>query len=201
MDIYWILLAVTEVIAVIILIVVLASNAELFGLFQPGERRAGKRGEKMASKVIRRALHSGDRMLTNVCVEYDGKPAELDNVIINRYGVFIIEVKNYKGRLEGGEDDYEWHKYKITHAGNEYEKPVKNPIKQVKRQTYVLAHYLEVNGARVWIRGYAMLLEGNSPVESEYVLKNTADVERAIHMKARETLDEETVERIELLLK
>ena len=46
-----------------------------------------------------------------------------------------------------------------------------------------------------------MLLEGNSPVESEYVLKNTADVERAIHTKARETLDEETVERIELLLK
>lgn len=121
-------------------------------------------------------------------------------MIVNRYGVFIIEVKNYKGRIVGGEDDYEWLKIKTTPAGNEYEKTVKNPIRQVKRQTYILAHYLENNGVRVWIRGYAMLLQGNSPVASEYLLNGIDDVERVIHTRDRDVLDEETVDMIKALL-
>jgi hypothetical protein len=198
---FWTSLVIIGAVVVIILIIaVLISNVKFPGVLQPEERRVGKRGEKIAEEIIRRALHEGDLLFTNVRIEYDGRPAELDNVIVNRYGVFIIEVKNYKGRIVGGEDDYEWHKYKVTRAGNEYEKTVKNPIKQVKRQTYILAHYLEYNGARVWIKGYAMLLNGNSPVESEYMLNGTADVERAIHTMDRRLLDEETVERVAALM-
>lgn len=196
----WNALGVLAVLAVIILIAVLISREDLSGVFQPGERRAGHQGEITATEIIRSALHEGDRLFTNVSIEYDGRPAELDNVIVNKYGVFIIEVKNYRGRIVGDEDDYEWRKYKTTSAGNTYEKTVKNPIRQVKRQTYILAHYLEENGARVWIRGYAMLLNGNSPVESEYMLNGTEDVERVIHTKERELLDMETVERIRNLL-
>lgn len=188
------------VIALIILVAVLIGKAYLSGHFQPGERIAGERGEAIASNTIRHAMHDGDILFTNVCVEYDGKPAELDNVIVNRYGVFIIEVKNYKGRIVGGEDDYEWLKIKTTPAGNEYEKTVKNPIRQVKRQTYILAHYLENNGVRVWIRGYAMLLQGNSPVASEYLLNGIDDAERVIHTRDRDVLDEETVDMIKALL-
>ncbi len=192
----WIALSVT---AVIILIAVLISRTDL-PAFQPGERRAGHQGEITATEIIRSALHEGDRLFTNVSIEYDGRPAELDNVIVNRYGVFIIEVKNYKGNIIGNEDDYEWHKYKTTSAGNTYEKTVKNPIRQVKRQTYILAHYLEENGARVWIRGYAMLLYGNSPVDSEYVLNGREEAERALHTEDREILDADTVERIAAVL-
>ena len=74
-------------------------------------------------------------LLTNVCVQFDGKRTELDNLIINRSGVYIIEVKTYRGRLFGGADDYEWEKYKVTNAGNVYEKTVKNPIKPVQSDT------------------------------------------------------------------
>ena len=198
---FWTSLVIIGAVVVIILIIaVLISNVKFPGVLQPEERRVGKRGEKIAEEIIRRALHEGDLLFTNVRIEYDGRPAELDNVIVNRYGVFIIEVKNYKGRIVGGEDDFEWVKYKVTNAGNEYEKHVKNPIKQVKRQIYILAHYLEYNGARVWIRGYAMLLNGNSPVESEYMLNGTEDVERVIHTKDRDILDADTVGRIAAIL-
>lgn len=47
---------------------------------------------------------SNDVYLRNVKVEYDGRPAEIDNVIINQNGIFIIEVKNYSGILYGDED-------------------------------------------------------------------------------------------------
>lgn len=91
---------------------------------------------------------------SNVCVQFEGKRTELDNLIINRSGVYIIGVKTYRGRLFGGADDYEWEKYKVTNAGNVYEKTVKNPIKQVHRQIYVLANYLKSRGIRVWVNGF-----------------------------------------------
>jgi len=56
--------------------------------------------------------------------------------------------------IVGGEDDFEWQKYKTTEAGNTYEKTVKNPIRQVKRQIDILAHFLDYYGARAWIEGF-----------------------------------------------
>lgn len=165
-------------------------------------RRAGWNGEQAASDLIDRALRAGDCLLTNVAVEFEGKPTELDNVIINKFGVFIIEVKNYSGVLSGGVDDYEWKKYKTTHAGNTYVKDVKNPIKQVKRQTYILAHYFEKHGIRVWVRGYAILVNNNSPFKSGFVLESVEDIARAIHTPARRTLDSASIMKlIELLPK
>ena len=133
-------------------------------------------------------------------IEYDSKPAELDNVVVNKYGIFIIEVKNYTGRIVGDENDYEWQKFKTTVAGNTYEKSVKNPIKQVKRQIYILAHYLEYYGSRVWVKGYAILLHGNSPVVSSYLLNSIADIDRAIHTRDRTILNDATIEKISELL-
>lgn len=168
--------------------------------FIPEHEIVGRQGEQYAAQLIRSVFREGDRLFTNVQILYDGKPAELDNVVVNKYGVFIIEIKNYKGILTGGEDDFEWKKYKVTDAGNTYEKTVKNPIKQVRRQVYVLAKYLDYYGTHVWVKGYAILLHGNSPVESEYLLKNRADINRAIHTADRKMLNAKTVEEIGRLL-
>lgn len=169
-------------------------------IFEDPQRRAGRRGEQVACDIIRGVLREDDLFFRNVRVSHEGKPTELDNVIVNTCGVFIIEVKNYKGRLVGNEDDYKWTQYKTTDAGNTYEKPVSNPIKQVKRQAYILAHYLEYYGPKVWVSGYAMLLHRNSPVESSYVLSSTNDIDRAIHTHDRRGLNRETVSKIALLL-
>ena len=169
--------------------------------FAPGYKKAGIRGETAAANAIETILRPGDNLFTNVSIEYDDKPAELDIVIVNRYGVFIFEVKNYNGVLVGGENDYEWTKYKTTRAGNVYERTVKNPIKQVKRQIYVLSHYLENYGLRTWIKGYAILLQGNSPVQSEYILTRLDEVDRVIHTVDRRVLAADKVEGIAKLLK
>ena len=189
------------VIAAVIAIVIALKNADLTGtIFEPGNRRAGRKGEEAATNIIRQVLHADDLLFTNVSISYDGKPTELDNVVVNSYGVFIIEVKNYVGRIVGNEDDYEWQKYKMTDAGNVYEKTVKNPIKQVKRQIYILAHYLEYYGPRVWVNGYAILLHGNCPVDSEYVLSSIEDIDRVIHTPGRTRLNKETISKIAELL-
>lgn len=67
---------------------------------------------------------------TNVLINCDGDMAEIDDVIINKYGVFIIEVKAYEGRLYDMENDYEWVKYKDDGYGNTFVKYDRNPIPQ-----------------------------------------------------------------------
>lgn len=163
-------------------------------IFETPERRAGLQGERIATNIIKRVLREGDYLLTNISITYDDKPTELDNVVINKYGVFIIEVKNYKGRLCGSEDDYSWKKYKDDGYGNTFLSEVKNPIKQVKRQIYILAGYLEEFD--VWVEGYTLLLHGNSPVQSDCVFESIEDIDRAIHTQGRNHLSARTVESI-----
>ena len=121
-------------------------------------------------------------------------------MIVNRFGVFIIEVKNYKGRLYGNENDYEWRKYKSDGYGNTFVKEVKNPIRQVKRQVYILAKYLNYYGSYVWVEGYALLMQGNSPVQSTYVLSDIDNVDRAIHTPRRNRLTKQQIASVAKLL-
>lgn len=178
------------------LVALLRKPSEPFISIKPPHERAGERGERAASALLRKYLAEDDTLLTNVCIEYDGKPAELDNVIVNKYGVFVIEVKNYVGELYGSEDDYEWTKVKTTDAGNKYEKTVKNPIKQVKRQVYLLAGYLGERGIKVWVQGYALLLNDNSPVESEWVLSTASNMRNVFHASDRQRLSKQTEQLI-----
>ena len=187
---------------IIIIIVAIAISVDFSTVTIESEsKRAGRRGEVVATNAIKGVLRDGDLLFTNVEISYDDRPAELDNVIVNQYGVFIIEVKNYKGRLYGTEDDYEWKKYKDDGYGNTFEKNVKNPIKQVKRQIYILAKYHDYYGSRVWVDRYVLLIHGNSPVQSGYVLSSIQDIDRAIHTLGRNCLSKQQTEAISNLLK
>ncbi|MBQ7582962.1 MAG: NERD domain-containing protein [Lachnospiraceae bacterium] len=157
-------------------------------------------GERIATSIISEILNDEDILLTNVGIFTDGKETELDNVIINTKGIFIIEVKNYSGQLIGDEEDAEWIKNKVTEAGYLYQKTVRNPIRQVKRQEYLMSKLLKDNGIHVWIKGYVFLLERNSPVKSAYILDTQKDIDVAVHPDAVDQMDVEMVESVKRLL-
>ena len=92
-------------------------------------------------------------------------------------------------------------KVKTTPGGNNYEKTVKNPIKQVKRQVYILSRYMKDNGIKAWIDGYVFFVNHNSPVNSQYVLNTITDLDKAIHDTSREKLRGEIVTRIVSILR
>ena len=193
---------VAMIIVILVLIIVINRNKKTPTykprIFESPERRAGLQGEHIATDIIKGVLREGDYLFTNVSVSCDGKRTELDNVVVNKYGVFIFEVKNYKGRLYGDEDDFNWKKYKDDGYGNTFVKEVKNPIKQVKRQIYILAKYLDC--FHVWVEGYVILIHGNSPVQSKYLLENIEGIDRAIHTFERNRLSKNTVESIKKML-
>lgn len=196
------MLFIAAIVAILIIVIVIASrqSTRTDTASASAQRLAGRQGEKFASEMIKSVLREGDHYFTNVTISFDNRPTELDNVIVNPYGVFIIEVKNYEGYLVGSADDYEWKKIRTTPAGNTYVKVVKNPIKQVRRQIYLLAHYLDAYGTRVWVEGYALLLHENSPVESAYILSNVQDIDKAIHTPGRNRRSQSAMDSIIHLL-
>ena len=165
------------------------------------ERRiAGDLGEKKATLIIEKIIDEDDKLLRNVTIRYEDKETELDNVIVSKRGIFIIEVKNYKGELEGEEDSYEWNKYNYSKNGNIYLKIVKNPIKQIKRQIYILKSFLKYYGIDIWVDGYVYLLNFNSPVSNDYILENIDEMDRVSHKKVDRYLKKDTVNSIIELL-
>ena len=166
-----------------------------------GKERAGKEGEILAGKIIHQYLNDQDIILNNVEITVHGKETELDYVVINRNGVFIFEVKNYSGELEGNEDDEYWSKYKISSGNNEYVKEVRNPIKQVKREIYLLKELLHIYGVYLWIDGYVLFVNMNSPIESNYTINDESEIDIILHTKGRQNLNKKQIEKIVNILK
>ena len=203
MELKWVVAAIKILLVVLCIWLVALFIKWLYSLdwtFESASRRAGRRGEEIAGEIIRRVLKEGDYLLTNVEITYDGRQAEMDCIVVNRFGVFIFEVKNYSGQLVGDEGDYEWQKIKITASGNVYAKQVKNPIRQLKRQVYLLAQYLKFNQIKVWVEGYVILLNQNSPVESECIIFSLLDIDRAVHTEGKNHLLPKEIEQIIALL-
>ena len=107
---------------------------------------------------------------------------------------------NYSGSLMGTDNDYEWVKTKISSSGNSYTKIVKNPIKQVNRQVYLLAQFLKYYGVDVWVEGYTFFVQGNSPVDCKQVLESAQDINHVIHNGANRNLTNAKVQEIQKLL-
>lgn len=188
------------VIAVLLILIAAFISSSSAG-HESGARRAGRLGEEYVTELIEEVLNEDDVLLTNIEISIDDREAEFDNIIINSRGIFIIEAKNYSGELYGDEDDYEWEKVKVTDAGNAYEKTVKNPIKQVKRQIYLLASFLKQYGISVWVEGYVYLTEQNSPIDSDYILESQDDIDYVIHEKTNIKLSAKQIDEIVRLLK
>lgn len=158
-------------------------------------KSAGNKGEAYFNNMLKSILRNDDVLIRNVCLQVNGKEAEIDSLIINNNGIFIVEVKNYNGRLYGDIDDFEWTKEKISPGGNVFYKQVKNPIKQIKRQTYILSQFLKENNIRIWISGYAYFVNGNSPVDDESVIDDIDELDRIIHTPGNKFYDERLINK------
>ena len=164
-------------------------------------KSAGNKGEAYFNNMLKSILRNDDLLIRNVCLQVNGKEAEIDSLIINNNGIFIVEVKNYNGRLYGDIDDFEWTKEKISPGGNVFYKQVKNPIKQIKRQTYILSQFLKENNIRVWISGYAYFINGNSPVDDDCVINDIDELDRIIHTPGNKFYDERLIHKVIKALK
>lgn len=64
-------------------------------------------GEKSVAAILK-LLPAEYTIFNDVYIDENGKSSQIDHVVFSPYGVFVIETKNYKGWIYGGEKQTYW---------------------------------------------------------------------------------------------
>ena len=91
----------------------------------------GKTSEKIGKEKF---------VINNFLMQLDtGKTSQTDHIVINSNGVFVIETKNYSGRIYGNDTQKEW--TQVLNYGKVKNK-FYNPVKQNASHIYHLKEFL-----------------------------------------------------------
>lgn len=157
---------------------------------------AGLYGEELVSYTLS-TLPNEYTVYNNIPLEKDGKQTEIDTFVVSKYGLFLGEIKNYKGRISGNENDSAWMQVKKSSGGECYENSIKNPVKQAKFQTYLLSSILKENNLNCYIHPYVVFISAeNVATDSELVLKSENEFYNTILSYHDTKISKENLEKL-----
>ena len=114
-----------------VILVTYAIGTLIFKHYTP--KIKGARGEFRVSRRLRRLDKKKYKIYNDIYLKVDDRITQIDHLIISIYGIFVIETKNYRGWIHGGEKSEYW-------SQTFYKKKTKfrNPIKQNWAHIYLL---------------------------------------------------------------
>lgn len=103
------------VIFLYIIIAIVVGGAIILNWWYNSPKQKGKRGEE---KVYKKLLElSDDYHIFNDVILNTGKgTTQIDHIVVSKYGVFVIETKNYRGEIYGDDNRKEWTQIIITNV-------------------------------------------------------------------------------------
>lgn len=123
----------------------------------------GKVGEYKVSNVIK--TNFNDLTLVNdVTLPTENGTTQIDHIVISKYGIFVIETKNFRGKIFGSSHDNTWTQ-KIGGATFKFY----NPMKQNSKHIDELSRSLSVD--RMKFVNIIVFTQNN--LETKYKLPNT----------------------------
>jgi len=97
-------------------------------------------------------------VFNQVHVPYGRRHRELDLVVVGPNGIFVVEVKHYRGEVTGAESDRTWRQGQLAHDGdNIYGRSLRNPVLQVQHAVRALRQYLGSHGIKTWVEGVVVM--------------------------------------------
>ena len=98
---------------------------------------AGAEGEFVVSQTLS-SLGSEYVVLNDILLDTRGGYTQVDHVVVSVYGIFIIETKNYSGKVVGSENAVQWKHYRNDGSGHDFY----NPIKQNRAHCIAICNVL-----------------------------------------------------------
>ncbi len=90
-------------------------------------RRRGKQGESEVAHILGGNVKGKQYVLNNLLFEREGQSCQIDHVLINEGGIWVIETKNLSGVIRGDEASHDWEQIL---RGGELRHTFYNPVKQ-----------------------------------------------------------------------
>ncbi|MBD3387392.1 MAG: hypothetical protein GF416_00375 [Candidatus Altiarchaeales archaeon] len=169
--------------------------------------RVGFLGEEAVKEVLR-SLSDSYILLSGLVVPPNR--GDIDYLVIGPNGIFVVEAKNYGGRISCDGD--EWKKIKVGRGGSTYNLEIGSPSNQVKRSSkvlkdYILAHQSDVfNGPapHIWVHGLLVFTNPDAEIELKNPSVEVVDLDslcdHILRTKSEYSLSPEEVERMGSLL-
>ena len=126
----------------------------------------GKRGERKIARILKSLSANKEAYVINdvIVAADDGNTSQIDHILFARGGIFVIETKNYSGRIYGNDNQREW--TQVLAYGNTKNK-FYNPVKQNQTHIYRLR---EILGKQYPFISCVVFLRADiSYAESEYL--------------------------------
>ena len=68
----------------------------------------GKAGEKHVRKELKNLDNTKYKILNDIMIETKNGTCQIDHIVVSKYGIFVIETKQYNGYITGSKYDKKW---------------------------------------------------------------------------------------------
>ncbi len=100
----------------------------------------GELGERDVRQILSYLPKEDYIVLNDVLLPTKTGTNQLDHIVVSIFGIFIIETKNYSGKLYGGKNSEKWTQYL---GGQEYE--LYNPFLQNRGHVQAVSRYIRLD--------------------------------------------------------
>lgn len=149
----------------------------------------GRLGESKVSNILKR-LSDEYFVINDLLLKTSRGTTQIDHVVISKYGIFVIETKNYTGWIYGGENAENWTK---NVYGNKYS--FRNPLKQNYAHIKALMEILGIPSSSVFIPIVAFSNQADIKVQCSKEVINFYELIRAISCYQQERLTDTEVQQ------
>ena len=117
--------------AIVIIVTVASIALKMFFSWLSSPKQKGKRGEALVAARLRAGLPEEYRILNDIYLPLpDGTTAQIDHIVVSKYGVFVVETKNYSGWISGEEGSSEWVQ-SIYRKKSRFQNPMRQNYKHI----------------------------------------------------------------------
>lgn len=90
----------------VIAVIVIVSVLLILRLNMP--KIKGYIGEARVARQLSKLDLREYKVVNDILIANDGRSCQIDHIVVSRFGIFVIETKNYKGLIHGGEHSEYW---------------------------------------------------------------------------------------------
>lgn len=141
-----------NMIALIVLIIVVGLG--IAKVYNSSPKQKGKRGELRIQKILAQLPENDYTTFNDVVLRTAHGTTQIDHVVVSRYGIFVIETKNYRGEIFGNDDRQNWKQIIKTNVtfrkkrsktytyikNSEFYNPVRQSLGHVAQVRHILEH-------------------------------------------------------------
>lgn len=127
----------------------------------------GKEGEALVASILGEIPSKHKKLIHDIVLKnHAEKTTQIDHILINESGIFVIETKNYKGVVYGTEEGLYWYQYLNRKKYNFY-----NPIRQneihIRRLKEILGDAYPYHSIVVFVKNDLKKVDFENVIQAE----------------------------------